>query len=348
MTLSVVVRTSALVPPSQPEEMARAHVLFDDLTGGNAVERELFAALDGGMPCRAEVVGATGAGKSSVIAKVVADVTGRESDDHEALVLRAADDATVLESPGAFAQHVLHTVRAQDYRFDTAVRERLREVGASELTATGPVVTHEGEVGADAKVVKFGYRNQLQERYEQRSWGQSAANARQELEELVELITAHGVRPLFVIDDTDKFAGGESGEIDEPSLERLFANAVSLLDELSVEFIVAVHPRFTEVATYTTARAKHLGVHVAIPRLPLAKRPLERIFERHLDAHAITLPIDELIAPEAVHMLQMVYVLSGGDLRQTLNAAAQCAASADEARAPRIDVEHVYAALARP
>lgn len=313
MSLSAVVRATALVPPSQ-----------------------------------AEVIGATGAGKSSVIAKVVADVTGREADDHEALVLRAADDATVLASPGAFAQHVLHTVRAQDYRFDTAVREQLREAGANEVTQTDPVTTHEGEAGTDLKVMKFGYRHQLQERYTQRSWGENAATARQELEELIDLMKRHGVQPVFVIDDTDKFAGGASGAIDEESLERLFANAVSLLDELKVEFIVAVHPRFTDVPTYTEARDKHLAVHVRIPALPLAHRPLEQILARHLAAHDISTPIAELVAPEAVHMLQMVYVLSGGDLRQTLNAAAQCAASADEARASRIEVEHVYAALARP
>lgn len=347
MTLSEVVRASALVPPSQPDDLARAHVFFDELTGGRAVERELFAALDGEMPCRAEVIGATGAGKSSVIAKVVSDVTARESDDHEALVLRAADDTGVLASPGAFAQHILHTVRTQDFRFDTAVRERLRESGATAVTETAPVATGSLEVGADLKVVKGAYRQELQDRYEQRSWGQSAANARQELEELVELIKAHGIRPVFVIDDTDKFAGGASGEIDESSLEKLFSNAISFLDELVVEFIVAVHPRFTDVATYTVASAKHLGVHVEIPPLPLAARPLERILERHLAARDIAFPVDELIAPAAVHMLQMVYVLSGGDLRRTLNAAAQCASHADEARAGRVEVEHVYAALAR-
>lgn len=346
MSLAEAVAASAFELTTDPVALARAHHKFSALTG-RAVEQELFRALQrDDVPCAAEVVGPSGSGKSSCIMRVVSDVAGMEATGHEVLILSAGDASSSLADPGAFAHHLVDVIRSQGFRFSTDVQDRLELIGARETHVTDPVSTR--RVGGGVPVIRASYQHALQEAHELRLFGQSAAQARGDLADILKVMRDEGARPVVVIDDTDRFVDppGEDGL--SPTVEFLFANAVRLLSELGVDFVVAVHPRFAGTDGYEQARARLLRTRVEIPPLPYdGRNPLDAILTGHLRAHGIAEPVSELVTDGALDVLYGVYFADGRDLREMLRVAEGAAARAVGERHPRVDAADVGWVLAQ-
>lgn len=205
----------------------------------------------------------------------VASLTGPAV--YEVLLLRAGDDGTTLASPAAFAAHLIEVIRAQGFRFAAPVQEELSRVGAAETRVTDPIRTHTGSIEGDVKVVKGRYERALQDAYVQRTYGRNPAQARQELEGILAIIRDHRVRPVIVIDDTDKFADPAPDGLDADAVDSLFDSGVQTLSELRLDFVVAVHPRFAGVGGYDAAAGKFLTTRLEIPWLSLERGPIAAI-----------------------------------------------------------------------
>lgn len=348
MSLSEAVAASAFELTTDPVALARAHQKFSAITG-QAVEQELFRALRrDDVPCAAEVIGPSGSGKSSCIMRVVSDVAGMDTGGHEILILSAGDAESSLTDPAAFAHHLVDVIRSQGFRFSTDVQDGLALIGALETTITDPIQTRTGRAEVGVPGVRAGYQHALQEAHRIRMFGQSAAQARGDLSDILKVMRDQGARPVVVIDDTDRFVDppGEGGL--SPTVEFLFANAVRLLSELAIDFVVAVHPRFAGTDGYEQARARLLRTHVEIPPLPYdGRNPLGAILAGHLRAHGITAAVDELIASGALDVLYGVYFAHGRDLREVLRVTEGAAARAVAERHPQVDTADIGWVLAR-
>ena len=76
------------------------------------------ALVGGEPPQRVHVVVPSGAGKTSLILKVVGDMARRElAVSHEVLILRVGDRPGSLASPEAVMKLVLDTIAVEDHRF---------------------------------------------------------------------------------------------------------------------------------------------------------------------------------------------------------------------------------------
>ncbi|MBA2517713.1 MAG: hypothetical protein H0V22_10450 [Solirubrobacterales bacterium] len=347
MSLAEAVVANAFELTTDPVALARAHQKFSVITG-QAVEQELFRALQrDDVACAAEVVGPSGSGKSSCIMRVCSDIAGMDATGHEMLILSAGDAASSLTDPAAFAHHLVDVIRSQGFRFSTDVQDRLELVGARETEVTEPVRTHTGRAEGGVPGVRASYQHALQEAHHKRVFGQSAAQARGDLSDILKVMRAEGARPVVVIDDTDRFVDppGEDGL--SPTVDFLFVNAVRLLSELAVDFVVAVHPRFAGTDGYEQARTRLLRTRVEIPPLLYGGRnPLNAILAGHLRSHGIPEPVSGLVGDGALDVLYGVYFAEGRDLREVLRVTERAAAHAVGQRRPLVEAADVAWVLA--
>lgn len=348
MSLAEAVAANSFELTTDPVALARAHQQFSAITG-RAVEQELFRALQReDVPCAAEVVGPSGSGKSSCIMRVVSDIAGMEASGHEMLILSAGDAAGSLTDPAAFAHHLVDVIRSQGFRFSTDVQDRLELIGARETTVIEPVRTRTGRAEGAVPGVRASYQHALQEAHRERVFGQNAARSRGDLSDILKVMRDQGARPVVVIDDTDRFVDPPGEDGPSATVDFLFANAVRLLSELGVDFVVAVHPRFAGTDGYEQARARLLRTRVEIPPLPYDDRgPLDAILAGHLRAHGIDVPVRGLVSDGALDVLYGVYYADGRDLREVLRVTEGAAAHAVAARRPRVEAADVAWELAQ-
>jgi Cdc6-like AAA superfamily ATPase len=155
---------------------------------------------------------------------------------------------------------------------------------------------------------------------------------------------ASGARPVVVIDDTDKFADPD-GAVDEASVDGLFDNAIRLLADLQIDFVVAVHPRFQPSAGYRKVADKFLHPRLAIPFLPIEQRFLVKILDGHLRARDIEGRAADFFEPPVIDTLQGTYGAHGRDLRYVLHLAHRAAAAAYADNASVVTLSHLGQAL---
>lgn len=346
MSLQEAVDKRAFQPTPDLEELARSHAWFDRLAGA-PLERRLATALtDQEQPRAVAVIGRTGAGKTSLIMSVTADMPRIGVPKCETLIVRAGDAESVLGGPGEFAQHILQTIRSQGFRFADEVQDQLRAIGADETTETEPVTTHTGSVTGGPPVVQVGYQHSLQEAFAQRRYSQSPANAREELKDVLEIIRADEAWPVVVIDDTDRFVDAHGEIANTTAVGNLFQNGVRLLAEVGLPHVVAVHPRFLDDDSYIRAKDRLGIVELEIPflRVDCERNPPAQILEKHLQAHEIETGAAEIIDPEPLAALWGAYT-PGRDLRRFMRATDTAARIAVGDSKERIDQTSVSDAL---
>lgn len=132
-------------------------------------------------PQRVQVVGPAGAGKSSMVLRVLGDLASMPALDRprEALIVNVGDDPAQLQSPVAFMRTVVKLVERQKFRFANVDPELLREASADERSTTEPQVDHRATL--DAKVVSYSVG--LKEAFTVEKFGENPARARQDFEE---------------------------------------------------------------------------------------------------------------------------------------------------------------------
>jgi Cdc6-like AAA superfamily ATPase len=205
-------------------------------------------------------------------------------------------------------------------------------------------VTDTVSVSAGPPVVQAGYQAALQEAYEQRKYAVDGATARQELEDVMRIIRDGGVNPVVVIDDTDKFADATPGGLDPDAVDGLFNNAIRLLADLSIDFVVAVHPRFEESPAYVSQAERLLGPRIEIPFLPIERQPIRQILEKHLEAKDIAATAEEVITAEALTALWGIYS-NGRDVRDVMHVAHDAGSQAAARGADVIEGDDVSTAM---
>lgn len=330
-------REAAFDPTPLPEDLAALHVPFDELLGEARTERALQEAAEAAG--RIALVGAMGAGKSSVLSYTLTPARG-----FAPLPISVApeSDETVTD-PGRFAQHVVRVIstwaaevellsEAQRDELLRAVADRRVLGGRSRQTHAGISMQlpwlAKGQVARDI-------RRELEPTTE---LGRSAVEHLEALRRLTHVIRAIELEPLLLIDDSDRWLrrGTPRAEI----VGAFFGRVVRELAELETGFAVAVHEGYLELAEYRESATGALNTRVDVPRLT-DEGQLARILDHRVRAFTGEGSVSEILDSKALTGLWRFY---GVDGEHSLRKALQIAHTA-LSEAALADHDHVGAAL---
>ena len=327
------IRAKGVFRAPQFVDLGSAHVPFDTLTGRDAVEGPILAAVGAGSS--AAIIGARGGGKSSVLAWVCRQLPA----DHVAIrvpVVGMSDpsDPAVLGSVALGA--ALEAARAHDVDVSGGEHEVIERARADELTrrpggARGGARIGGGPIPAEVST-------QLKSLEIEYTRGKQPLDRLYGLDRLIGIFTYHGRVPVLVIEDTEAALG--PGVADE-ARDRFFTNSLKLLvSEVETPTIIAVQEHFTVLGAYAQLRP-HL-FEASIPLLAAdAVDGLRAILARRLAIFEIAVAPEELIAVEALPMLAALYDETSGSIRHVFAALEVAAAAAVDSAATRLQVGHV-------
>jgi len=312
--LTRLLSDAAFRPSTDFPDFPVDHVDFDQLVGHHDAETRLVAELtQAGDRGRVAVMGPSGAGKSSLIASGVARLPAGA---HTALVVRAGNAGDALQDPGAFARFVLEEIshqvdavlRAPPAKAITKglTRRRTRESGGHTLNASLGV-PH----------IPIGVAGQLRSTVTTEEVTVGSPTVIHQLGRVVEIIATNGLRPVIILDDTDKWAGSNDGTVDETAAQAFFHHGVRLLSDLDCDLVVAVHDRFAELQSYQDV-AKRFTETIHIPRFDDPRGPLQEIIGRRIANAGVEGTVDELLTTEALTLLEAAYAERPQDLRFVL------------------------------
>jgi Cdc6-like AAA superfamily ATPase len=320
-------------------DTARAlyYVNAHDLGFTPLADHQLMQALKRKDFARVQVIGPSGAGKTSLIMRVLRDLhTEKTVPAREVLVLKVGDRPENLKDSATVIKLVLDTLAAQDYCFSNIEGGVLRAAAADQTTNVPRQVNHQLEAGTQF----VSYSATLTNAYEQREFGANVASLRHDLADVLRIVKEADYRPVLVLDDTEKFvAPGENGTLQAASVANLYDHGVRALAEFEVDLVVATHPRFEEVPKVVEVRDR-LGLdRIEVPRIlpDLEGAPMAKILGRRLERGKVETPIDEVIETAAVDALATLYHDRNSDLRSVLRIAHGAAERALDRAAEEIE-----------
>lgn len=326
-------------PPES--ELGGLHVPFDELTGDRRYELVLSETVRRGE--RVALIGASGAGKSSVTAHVLHPYL----DDAVPIRVRVGEEDDSVPSHGAaFARHLVHTVATFLDQHDQAngtaaakldekagghVSKRSKKLG---LTVPTPwlqnaALTYElGGVVAPANVS-----------------GQDIVGVAQQT---LQLFMSAGLRPVLVLDDTDHWLVRPSLPDPAPLRAGFFGNVVRLIAEQLSDAgaVIAVHHSYLTDPNYQAA-TEFLHRTITLPPVPDAAG-LDRILARRANralGRDDSVSLGDVLAGDATDQL-LSFHRSDPNLRRLVRVAHGALTHACDAGAPLITVGHVDQAIA--
>jgi hypothetical protein len=321
-------------------ELHELHVPFDELATLPPTMRGSWeSALDAALRRRERVavLGASGDGKSSLMQYVLRPTV-------EGLfplpVPVALADPSVVSDPVAFAAHVVAMIERHVRR---SLPARAGGAGLAPPSAVG--YSHKWSVAPELMGVKLEVAREVQSVAEESP--RSGAEAILTAQTLIEVIDRAGLQGTLVLDDTDKWVRGPTGQIDVARRDDFFGTIVRVIAEhLGCAAAVAVHRSYTSDASYQAAASGFLSAFVDLPRLGGAaavRRVLEHR-QRVVQAEGVVgEPVEAVWAPEAIEALHTTYDDGDRSLRWLMQLAHLSLAVACDAGGGRIERRHVEA-----
>ncbi len=289
------------------EELALFHVPFDQLNGDDHTESTLvrLLAADG----RIAIIGASGSGKSSIMASVLGPFSEELPEDIVPLRIPvAAMTDTAVTEPGELARHiVLHITRwASPDRFTEPEHEGFERGLADVARRSRGGRSREFHIGLPLWLANAEFSRQIQSTGEEQELHGSAGDAVEYLKRLVDLFAARGLRPALAFDDTDTW-------LRIPGLNRtkvanaFFTRSVGMLArELDLSFVIAVHEEYLALAGYRKGR-QLLSGEIHVPPLLDSADGIETILRERLAISELPFGLDDVVEPDALRAVAKHY-----------------------------------------
>lgn len=320
-----------------PDDLATLHVPFDELLGEQKTERELQTAAEASG--RIALVGAMGTGKSSVLSYAL-----RPSEGFAPLPISVApeSDETVTD-PGRFAQHVVRVVStwaAEVEMLDPSQRnELLRSVAERRIMPPRSKQTHAALTVQLPWLAKGKFARDVKRELEPAlEVERSAVEYLDALKRLMRLIRTIELRPVLVIDDSDRWL--RRGEPRPGVVGAFFGRIVRELAELETGLAIAVHERYLQLDAYRDNTVGVINTRIDVPGLT-EEGQLARILDHRVQIVRGGEDSAEIFDADGLARLWRFYADEGGrSLRKTLQIAHTALSEA-----ARVEAGHVGLAL---
>jgi len=259
------------------EALREVHVTFDGLSGTTTVEGSLREAGD--RNGRVALIGSSGCGKSSVISYVL----GPDSEGIAPLVVPVSTvPAGTMIEPSTVADHLIQTVARRARDFDSVDQDAAAEALMS-ATARRPVRT--GRDTAATLGVSFGWlKGELGADLSRQTEAAISITPEEKMEVVHQLllsIAEHGLRPILIFDDTDRWLRGLGHEEPLRVVQAFFGRVVRWIADLGCGVVVSVHNSYFTAATPRDEILEFLDTPIDIPDLP-SPDALHQVLERRL------------------------------------------------------------------
>lgn len=300
------------------EALSAVHVPFDHLVGPGHESRVGRIAEIGGL-CL--VIGDTGHGKSALVSWALSMERGCLAVPVPVSVPHP-EGATAGLVPSLVLDGMANALAPIDDAAATAAQ-----------TAADRLVAPSRFGGAvDLRGMKFAVGNLLA--HHRRMTDREQIDA---IHQAGQAITQGGLRPVLVLDDTDKWVGTEERVRAGRSF---FDDAVSALVDLELPVVANAHPRY-----FTDHVPDRFDVHFRVP--PVGAAGVTTILERRVTvATAGADSLGELFTPEAITLVGNFYERGTTSIRNVLRLANEAVIEAVEAGLDVVTVGAVEAAIA--
>jgi hypothetical protein len=316
------------------DQLGYFHVPFDQLNGDDHTEAA-FTRLVGNAE-RVAVVGASGCGKSSLIASVLGPLSVNLPDAIVPLrVPVAAEQDDVVIEPGSMARHiVLYATRWASAELFSDEEKALLEQTVAEATRRSiSGKTRAFHIGLPIWLAQAEFARQVQsigQDYESRG---GAANSVEALRRMASLFGSAGLYPVFVFEDSDAW-------LSIPGLDRsqvansFFLRVIPMLTkEIDAGLVVAVHEEYLALDGYKSASVLLSG-EIRVPRLLDPRAGIETILRDRLVIAEVDSPIETIMEDVAFDWLAKFYE-TGRTIRDVLRVAQR---SLQHALSDRIEI----------
>jgi hypothetical protein len=305
----------AFDPFPRREDLAAYHVPFDQLTGRRIVEQRLRRGAHRAQ--RSVVMGASGVGKSSVIVYTLGPL---EQDIVPFRVPVADEPVATVTDPKAFVQHLVRTVSLEAEH--AALITSDEHAGAVHQATDNLLIEQRSgsrRWGWSSKVgpeVAFEIRSVTSPAQMGRSTSEIVGQATR----LMELVQAHQLLPVVVIDDADAWLALPGGTDRLRTADVFFGQVLRSIIELPCALVVAAHHQYKQLDGFQ-ACAGLLEFTIEVPRLP-DPGALEKLVDgrvrqhlgdsdRVLDAGAAERLYDYYLGPAKASLRRALLVLQG-------------------------------------
>jgi hypothetical protein len=304
------------------QDQRQVYVPFDELLEQARVERRIGELLRAGG--RVGLVGPTGSGKSSLLEHVLIHRPFAR------LSVPVSLDDKVAREPKVFAQHLVRALCR--YGEESARAEQEERI---EALAAGPAVGEGEAADADLGLLRGEAAFQFASSASFIDVSRPATEIARGAERLFELLRDHGLTPVLVVDDSDKWLSGAG----DAMIRDFFGRVLPWIAELGAPMVVALQPAaYLDGPAYREAR--RAGVperEVAMPALTVPAQ-LARILARRIEVAGVDEPVEAIFTAGAVAELYRYYAdHAQASLRRTLNAANCAIDLAAEAGAAEVD-----------
>jgi hypothetical protein len=316
-------------------DLGQDHVPFDDLTGKStheararreSVEREGVVGI----------VGSRGGGKSSLIAGVCRSLP----DSHVALrvPVTGADDPTSVNVVAAVAlSQALHELDMDDRQRGEIEKARAdgRTVAQTPAGFRGGTLGG-GPIPAEIHAELGSLRTDLET-------NPLAVDRLAGIDRLITILVSRGLRPVFVLEDTEAAIGGE----DMAVAEGFLAGPIhALVHEVDAACLVAIQDVFQSTEAFRNLAGSMALIDIPVLEGPELAPALRTIIDRRLALNEIDgATSKEVLDEDALGLLVSFYGEEGGNMRNTLAALQSAAEYAAETGVPTIGAGQTRAAL---
>ena len=328
------------------EALREVHVPFDSLYGTPKVEARLEEA--GYRNGRIALIGSSGCGKSSVISYVF----GPELQGIAPLVVPVSTvPAGMMLEPSAVADHLIQTVARRARAYGSVDNDSANEA-LTHATARRPIRTGR-DTGARVGV-SFGWiKGELGADLTRQTEAAVSITPEEKLEVVQQLlfsISDHGLSPILIFDDTDRWLRGLGHDEPLRVVQAFFGRVVRWIADLGCGVVVAVHDAYFTAARPKDEILEFLDTSINIPGIPSAVA-LGRILTRRVATVAEGSEHDGVDAAQAfddgaIEHLFRVYERGNHHLRWSIRTAHVALTEACDAGSGRITAASIDAAAA--
>ena len=328
MTLTLATLRERYVFESTPQRhnLAALHVPFDGLVGDDRTEARLHGAIHRNEP--AAVIGASGSGKSSVIAHVLDPL---EEDVAPLLIPVAVLPTDTVDTPAHLLDHLVNTVGRQ--------AQAALDVDSGLATHIKTVTTiRKRGVAAGWGWIKDDLAREVT-RQTQIERTATFVEKAEVFQLVLEAIAGDDLQPVLVFDDTDRWLGSHSNEL----VEQFFREGLRWLLEFGTGIVAAVHPSYFTIAPKTDL-LQYLDTQITVPHLaePAA---IGSIAARRVEMYAdIRNPdLDDVMSDDALAAIHQVYE-NTASLRRAIHVSHTAVHEALDAGDTLLTANHIIAA----